>query len=185
MPAAALPGGEEVEALVRQAIAAGNNAVLAEIRRVGYDMGCTLIVTAILGDTAYVANIGDSRAYYLSPDGAIEQITEDQSQVAALVRLGHLDPDAIYTASGNNMILHAIGEEEAEKAAGWSIQPLEPGSYLLLCSDGYWKTLHGAGAATQAIAQAPSLDEAARVLVNDALDHGSDDNTTVVLTRAG
>lgn len=178
-----LPDEQHIEVLVRQAIAAGNNAVIDEIRRVGYDMGCTLIVAVVLGDTAYLANIGDSRAYYLSPAGAAEQITDDQSQVGALVRLGQLAPEAVYTAVGNNMILHAIGEEGVEQAADWSKQALEPGSFLILCSDGYWKTERGIGPARDIIAQSPSLGEAARVLVNDALDRGSDDNISVVLVR--
>jgi len=81
------------------------------------------------------------------------------------------------------MILHAIGEPGVEAAAGWSTQPLEPAGLLLLCSDGYWKTERGVGAAVEMIAQSPSLDEAAREMVNDALDRNSDDNTTVVVVR--
>ena len=54
---------------------------------------------------------------------------------------GLLSPDAVYTAMGNNVILHAIGEQAVEEASDWYTQPLEPGGRLLLCSDGYWKTM--------------------------------------------
>jgi len=177
------PTEAQVEQLVRAAIGAGNNAVLAEIERLGYEMGCTMIVAVVLGDMAYVANIGDSRVYYISPTGTTEQITEDQSQVGALVKIGQMRPEDVYTAVGNNMILHAIGEPGVAAAAGWSTQPLEPAGLLLLCSDGYWKTERGVGAAVEMIAQSPSLDEAAREMVNDALDRNSDDNTTVIIVR--
>ena len=51
-------------------------------------------------------------------------------------------------------------------------------------SNGYWKTERGVGPAVATARQGLSLDEAARTLVNDALDRGSDDNTTVVMVRA-
>jgi serine/threonine protein phosphatase PrpC len=104
--------------------------------------------------------------------------------VAQEVQQGHLAESDIYTAMGNNIILHAIGEEGVQDAADWYTQPLEPDSYLLVCSDGYWKTLRGAvvpegGQGTREAGR--NLSEQARRMVDTALTQGSDDNTTVVL----
>jgi protein phosphatase len=171
------------EAIVRQAIGAANTMVLDAIAHAG-EMGSTLVVVLIHGDVAYVANIGDSRAYYVDPRGRATAITRDQSLVAQEVQQGHLAESDIYTAMGNNIILHAIGEEGVQDAADWYTQPLEPDSYLLVCSDGYWKTLRGAvvpdgGQGTREAGR--NLSEQARRMVDTALTQGSDDNTTVVL----
>jgi serine/threonine protein phosphatase PrpC len=80
---------------------------------------------------------------------------------------------------GSNIILHAIGEEGVQDAADWYTQPLEPDSYLLVCSDGYWKTLRGAVVPDGGLSG--NLSEQARRMVDTALTQGSDDNTTVVL----
>jgi serine/threonine protein phosphatase PrpC len=166
------------EGIVRQAIGAANTMVLDAIAHAG-EMGSTLVVVLIHGDVAYVANIGDSRAYYVDPRGRATAITRDQSLVAQEVQQGHLAESDIYTAVGNNIILHAIGEEGVQDAADWYTQPLEPASYLLVCSDGYWKTLRGAVVPDGGLSG--NLSEQARRMVDTALTQGSDDNTTVVL----
>ncbi|HKC74448.1 MAG TPA: protein phosphatase 2C domain-containing protein [Chloroflexota bacterium] len=166
------------EAIVRQAIGAANTMVLDAIAHAG-EMGSTLVVVLIHGDVAYVANIGDSRAYNVDPRGRATAITRDQSLVAQEVQQGHLAESDIYTAMGNNIILHAIGEEGVQDAADWYTQPLEPGSYLLVCSDGYWKTLRGGVVPEGGLSG--NLSEQARRMVDTALTQGSDDNTTVVL----
>lgn len=170
----------EAENIVRQAIATANAMVLDEIAHTG-EMGATLVTVMIHGDTAYVANIGDSRAYYIDPHGRTTVITRDQSLVAEQVQMGHLAENDVYTAVGNNIILHAIGEEGVQDAADWYAQPLEPGSYLLVCSDGYWKTLRGAVMPEGMLRESDTLAEAARRMVDDALAQGSDDNTTLML----
>jgi len=154
--------------------------VLDEIARSG-DMGATLIAVVVQGDTAYLANVGDSRAYYIDPHGQAVRITRDQSLVAQELGQGGLSDDDIYTAPGNNIILHAVGEAGVEKEADWYTQPLEPGSLLLLCSDGYWKTMRGAAFSEDSLHGIETLNGVARRMVDDALARGSDDNTTVLL----
>lgn len=174
------PSEDELQAHVRSAIADANVKVLDEIRQHG-DMGATLVMGVICGEMAWVANIGDSRAYYISPSQTVTQITRDQSLVEQQVGLGLLGPDAAYTAQGNNVILHAVGEEGVENEFDWYPVPLEPGSYLMLCTDGYWKTMRHAVWDSQAAAGASSLLGLTRSLVETALGHNSDDNTTVLL----
>ncbi len=170
----------QLQAMVRGAVAQANSRVLEEIAQHG-EMGSTLVVGVIYGNYAYVANIGDSRAYYISPSGTISQITRDQSLIEQQIALGLLSPDAAYTAIGNNVILHAIGEEGVEGASDWYTQPLEPGSRLLLCSDGYWKAMRHDVWDPKEAAKQPTLRMLARVMVENAVARGSDDNTTVVL----
>ncbi len=177
-------GADEVvmERIVRAGIAAANAMVLQEIARRG-EMGATLAVTVIYGDMAYLANVGDSRAYYVDPLGHTTQITRDQSLVGQEVYAGRMAERDMYTAPGSNIILHAVGEHNVEAAADWYAQPLEPGSYLIICSDGYWKTMRGAvlPVDTSATSSEETLTGLASRMVEEALARNSDDNTTVLL----
>jgi serine/threonine protein phosphatase PrpC len=169
----------DVRALVKSAIQIANEQVLDLIEHSG-EMGATLVLATIFGKMAYIANIGDSRAYYVSPGGTVSRITRDQSLVEQQVAAGLLSDDAVYTAFGNNVILHAIGEPEVEQYFDWYLQPLEPGSHLILCTDGYWKTMGRAIWTPPSGAESSTLRTCARHLVAQALDR-TDDNTTVVL----
>jgi protein phosphatase len=169
----------DLRALVKNAIQLANEQVLGLIAQSG-EMGATLVLAAIFGKLAYIANIGDSRAYYVSPAGNVTRITRDQSLVEQQVAAGLLSDDAVYTAFGNNVILHAIGEPEVEQAFDWYVHPLEPGSRLLLCTDGYWKTMGRAVWTPEPEEGPPTLRARARQMVAQALDR-TDDNTTVVL----
>ena len=54
-------------------------------------MGTTMVVATVVGSYAYVANVGDSRLY-LAADGIFDQVTQDHSLIAEMVRLGELTP---------------------------------------------------------------------------------------------
>ena len=171
---------DRAESVVRAAIAAANTMVLDEIARSG-EMGATLVTAVIHESKAYIANIGDSRAYYIDPRGRSTPITRDQSLVAQQVLHGYIAESDIYSAPGNNIILHAVGEPDVEQAADWYSQDLEPGSYILICSDGYWKTLRGEVMPENLLHEQDHLTGVARSMVDAALSQGSDDNTTVIL----
>ncbi len=51
-------------------------------------MGTTMVVATIVGNYAYVANVGDSRLYVVQ--GQIRQVTRDHSLVQEMVRLGEI-----------------------------------------------------------------------------------------------
>ncbi len=170
----------ELRVVVREAIAEANGKVLDEISRHG-EMGSTLVVALVYGRVAYVANIGDSRAYYVSPSSDVSQVTRDQSLVQQQVLLGLMPADAMFTAAGNNVILHAVGEERVEELFDWYVQDLEPDSYMILCTDGYWKTMRHDVWTASSLGRETSLHNLAGRLAQTAVDQSSDDNTTVVV----
>lgn len=184
---------EEMERIVRAGISVANNMVVSEIERSG-EMGSTLVAAIIYGDAAYIANVGDSRVYYIDPHGASTVITHDQSLVGKAVQEGRLAEKDMYDAPGANIILHALGERDVQDMADWYVHPLEPGGRIVLCTDGYWKTMRGVvkpepnapeGAATNALFTTETLGAVAANMVEAALMQGSDDNTTVVLIAVG
>ncbi|MBU1670259.1 MAG: Stp1/IreP family PP2C-type Ser/Thr phosphatase [Actinobacteria bacterium] len=168
------------EKLVEKAVAAANAAVHAKaLSRSKYrDMGTTLTALYREGDTAYIANVGDSRAY-LFRGGTLRQLTRDQSLVQALVDEGEITPEEARRHPQRNVILKALGLEPQVDSELVSVK-IERGDLFLLCSDGLNSMVEDAGIeAVLAAGGAPA--GLARALVDAALEAGGADNVSVVL----
>lgn len=143
------------------------------------DMGATLCAALLVGKRAFLANIGDSRAYLIG--GSIQQLTTDHSVVAQLVSRGELTPEEARVHPRRNEIYRMIG-------FGRPVQPdfftldMEANDVLLLCSDGLTNLVHDEEIQSLMTA-GPSLDTAAQQLVDLANSRGGDDNITVVALR--
>lgn len=97
-------------------------------------MGTTAVVAVILGNTAHIAHIGDSRAYVLKND-KIYQVTKDHSVVQELFDQGKISRDEVQNHPNKNMITRAIGVNILVDIDYLEI-PFEANSKLLLCTDG-------------------------------------------------
>ena len=145
-------------------------------------MGTTMTVALAEDDHVWIGHVGDSRAYLLR-DGALEQLTDDHSLVAELVRSGRLTPDEAGTHPHRSVITRALGTD-AEVAVDVMAVQTKPGDVFVLCSDGL-SSMVGDEAIREALEQhGDDLDEAARVLVDAANAAGGEDNITVVLFEA-
>jgi serine/threonine protein phosphatase PrpC len=167
---------------VRSAVERANRA----IRRLATDdpdksgMGTTLTAAMLDDGRLDVVHVGDSRAY-LWRDGTLQQVTEDHSVVAELVRRGSITREEAETHPHRNVITRALGAEEGIDADVVHVD-LQDGDVVLLCSDGLSSYVPEAAIA-EVLAQAEGLDAAARGLVNLANGAGGADNVTVVLAR--
>jgi serine/threonine protein phosphatase PrpC len=145
-------------------------------------MGTTMTVALAEDDHVWIGHVGDSRAYLLR-DGALEQLTDDHSLVAELVRSGRLTPDEAGTHPHRSVITRALGTD-AEVDVDVMAVPTKLGDVFVLCSDGL-SSMVGDEAIRDALEQhGGDLDEAARVLVDAANAAGGEDNITVVLFEA-
>lgn len=145
-----------------------------------HGMGTTVSSLILLGDTAYIGQVGDSRVYISRKGCDLVQITRDHSLVAEQVRSGYITEEEARTHSLKNLITRAVGIKDEVSIDVFRMK-LEVGDTLLICSDG----LNGLveDNAIHAAMLKQSLQGAARVLVGRALENGGSDNVTVALVR--
>lgn len=144
-------------------------------------MGTTAVVLAFTPrGEAVVAWVGDSRAYRLR-EGQLEQLTEDHSLVAEMVRQGMISPEEAVGHPRRNELLRSVGVHSGAEVEVRRIDA-RPGDRFLLCSDGLCGELPAAAIAEE-LAGDPV--EAAAVLIEKANRSGGPDNITVQIATLG
>ena len=147
----------------------------AEMRYRG--MGTTAVLTLILGDTAHIAHVGDSRLYQFRA-GRLSQITRDHSYVQELVNKGAITQEEARTHPRKNVITRALGVEKTVEPDYTCVQ-MQQGDILLLCSDGLTNAV-SEGRIADMLTKLPFF-EAPQALVDIANACGGPDNITVLL----
>jgi len=142
-------------------------------------MTTTLVVALVGGGAAFLAHVGDSRAY-LVRDGLIRQLTEDHSMVNDLVRSGQMTWEEARRSRYRSVITRAIGLYPNVQADLMSIEIL-PGDRILINSDGLSDPVPSDK--IEEIACQNDVQTAALDLVDAALDGGGPDNISVVLVE--
>jgi len=155
------PVAERLGDAIREANAAVLGAAEAASKA---SAASTLVVAAIRGDQAVIANLGDSRAY-LVRDGIARQVTED------------------HTGAMAHGITRFVGDPRGVQADVF-VEELRPRDRLVLCSDGLTRHVTAEEIAAAIAANARSLDAGADALVALANARGGEDNVTVVLYAA-
>ncbi|MFH1018237.1 MAG: Stp1/IreP family PP2C-type Ser/Thr phosphatase [Pseudomonadota bacterium] len=172
-------GGDRFEAdRLRDAIARAGSVI---VRRASEEpelrgMGTTATIMLFIGDKAYVAHVGDSRAYCVR-EGKIIQITEDHSLVHEQLKSGLITEEEAKTHQLKNIITRSVGVQE-EVEVDTVVWKVEKDDRYLLCSDGLSNMV-----TDLEIEQAISVnepEEASRVLVERANQRGGDDNITLI-----
>ena len=143
-------------------------------------MGTTMTVALVEpnGELTF-GHVGDSRAYMLR-GGKLEQLTDDHSLVAELVRRGELSERDAEVHPQRSVITRALGTDPDVDVDAFTWRP-EAGDVYLLASDGLSDMVSGADIERVLVENRSSLDGAARALVKAANRSGGDDNITVVL----
>ena len=141
-------------------------------------MGTTMTVALVEDGGVVFGHVGDSRAYVLR-DGELEQLTDDHSLVAELVRGGKLSAEEAEHHPQRSVITRALGTDPDVDVDTFTVEGRE-GDVFVLCSDGLTDMV-----ADEEIGEVPaerreSLEEAANELVRRANRAGGQDNITVV-----
>ena len=143
-------------------------------------MGTTATIAGLLGDTLYLAQIGDSRAYMVR-NGVAQQITKDQSLMQKLVEAGELTAEEAEVSERRNIILQALGPEAAVKV-DLTFQQVRRNDVLVLCSDGLSGQIR-TGDIARVVAEQPDLVNVCKQLIDLANEAGGPDNITVIAAR--
>ena len=167
---------------IRAAIRVAHDRVLKAIRQDAalHGMGTTVVGVLVDGQSAAVANVGDSRAYRLR-DSKLELLTHDHTWVNEQVMAGFLSEEQARSHPLKNVVTRALGGETDVEidVREW---PLQLGDLFLLCSDGLTTML--TDDEILARARTPGrLEEVCSRLVRDANARGGYDNVSVVLIR--
>jgi protein phosphatase len=143
-------------------------------------LGTTATIAGLLGDTLYLVQVGDSRAYVVR-DGVAQQITKDQSLMQRLIEAGELTPEEAEQSERKNIILQALGPEPTVKI-DLTHQPVRRGDLLVLCTDGLSGQVRKEEIARVVQAER-DLTSAGQTLINRANENGGPDNITVVIVQ--
>jgi protein phosphatase len=142
-------------------------------------MGTTTSALVLRNDQAWFAHVGDSRIYRVRND-QIEQLTEDHSLVASMVREGLLTTKEAENHPRRNVLQRSMGVAEEVEIDVRGPFEIQAGDVFILCSDG----LHGVVKENEIKEYASlPLDEAADRYVKLALERGAPDNVTVLVAR--
>jgi serine/threonine protein phosphatase PrpC len=143
-------------------------------------LGTTATIAGLLGDTLYLVQVGDSRAYIVR-NGVAQQITKDQSLMQRLIEAGELTAEEAEQSERRNIILQALGPEPTVKI-DLTHQSVRRGDLLVLCTDGLSGQVRK-DEIGRVVAEERDLTTAGQMLINRANENGGPDNITVVIAR--
>jgi protein phosphatase len=142
-------------------------------------MGTTMVLSYVRDNKIYIANVGDSRAYlYRKPH--LWQITEDHSLINEQIRLGMMTEEQARKLIGKNVITRSVGFER-DVFPDLLEREISSGDTFIFCSDGLSGMVPDAEMCN--IMNVTQIEKAAGILLQKAIDHGGDDNVTVVVVQ--
>lgn len=176
--------GRQLQQWVERAVRQANQVIYEYARKHPVEAGNlgTTLTCALLQDSrAVIANVGDSRTYRLR-NGSLEQLTNDHSYVARLVREGQIEPEEIYTHPRRNVITRSLGHQPEVEVDSWLIG-VEVGDRFLLCSDGLWEMIRDNEILVAFLQDSDDPGETVQKLITTANKRGGQDNIGVVVVE--
>ncbi len=169
--------GESIHEIFENGILEAHRSVL----RQAPGGGTTLTAALMIGDQITLAHVGDSRAYFLYPDGRMQAMTQDHSLVRRLQDLGQIDEKEASVHPQRNVLYRALGQSEPFRPDINTHTVPRPG-YILICSDGLWGTI-AESEIYRVIQTAPNPSIACHHLIEAANSAGGPDNISAVLVQ--
>ncbi|HLI07951.1 MAG TPA: Stp1/IreP family PP2C-type Ser/Thr phosphatase [Ktedonobacteraceae bacterium] len=142
-------------------------------------MGTTCVAAVLRGNMAYIANVGDSRAYFMR-HGQVKQVSQDHSWVAEQVRAGLLTDDQARTHAQRNVITRCLGTQ-ADVDVDVFTEELQEGDSLVLCTDGLSGLV--SDDEIRRIVEQYVPQESVYHLIEQANNNGGPDNITAIVLR--
>lgn len=162
---------------IKRANALIHQRAAENIMRTG--MGTTCVAAVLRGSTAYIANVGDSRAYF-AHQGQVRQVSQDHSWVEEQVRAGLLSREQARSHAQRNVITRCLGTQVDVDVDVFS-EPLAEGDVLVLCSDGLSGLISDED--IRLVIDQYQPQESVYHLVERANENGGPDNITAIVVR--
>ncbi len=175
--------GRSIKNMLISAVTAANITVFDKSLSVSSlsGMGTTTVAVIISKGEAYIAHVGDSRAYLINTAAhSIEQITTDHSIVQMMVETGQITSVEAKVHPKRNIITRAIGVNDNVKV-DFSERPVGADEKILLCSDGLSNFVSNDVIMNTLCAN--SGKDAVNILIDEANANGGGDNITVVIAE--
>lgn len=146
--------------------------------------GSTLVVAALVRDTAVVANLGDSPLFhYQASSGQLRKVTEDHTVAGVLLRAGMITPEMARYHEGRSRLEFYLGCANLPAKAPIYHVTLADGDLLLLCTDGVIGSLLDKQVEEIVTESRDDLVGMARRLIQASQEAGETDNQTLILWR--
>ncbi len=146
-----------------------------------YGMGTTAVLAVLVEDRAFIASLGDSRAYLLR-DGDLQQYTVDHNMAQTLVSMGAITREAARSHWWRHMLWKYLGAPDLKDGPDIASIRLEPHDRLLLVTDGVTEVLSRREIVT-ILNSHPSAADAAESLARAAVSRGTRDDATAVVVN--
>lgn len=145
-----------------------------------YSKMCTTVAGCVfLNDSTILFHSGDSRVYRYDGWG-LARMTIDHSVVQQMVDMGQITEEEALISPNRNVITRCIGASCPSPEIYVSNTAIAPGEKFLLCSDGLWESV-SAEQIKETLSRDIPLKKMVDVLVEAALNQGSDDNISVCI----
>jgi serine/threonine protein phosphatase PrpC len=183
----AVSAGGPLDLAMVEATAAAQRAAAAIPYDPTLDVGpgaCTIVAAAVRGRQAAFASVGDSRAYWVDVEGAL-QIGNDDSLAGALVASGRFTVEQAMASAGAHALTKWLGVDSVDAAPTVTTVELPGPGLVVLTSDGLWNYTPDPDDLGRLIGPvgAESALDLARRLAAFAVQSGGADNVTVAVGR--
>jgi serine/threonine protein phosphatase PrpC len=168
--------------LLVDGVQAAHQAIHQRNMEQGTAMGTTLTAALVVGATAYLVNVGDSRIYLYRESNGLRKLTNDHSVAAWFVGASLIQPADVYTHPQRNQLYRSLGHDPSLIVDAF-IEPLQPDDILLLCSDGLWAMVRDPRL-QQILSSVSETSLLGRALLEAALQGGGADNISLIVVRA-
>ncbi len=164
--------------LLHSSVEDANNVLCQKNAQEKTDMGSTLTGFMVVGEHAYIVNVGDSRTYMVRSK-QLYQLTTDHSLVGQLVASGLIEPDDVYTHPQRSQIFRSLGDKTTLQIDIFK-QQLHPGDIMLSCCDGLWEMVRNPQIES-ILNEAPDPQTACAQLIEAANTNGGEDNISAIV----
>jgi protein phosphatase len=172
---------DPMEESLQETIEKTVNDVQKTVIRYAPGGGTTLTLALLMGEQVTIAHVGDSRAYFIYPDGRIQRLTKDHSLVQRMIDLEEITEAEAQNHPQRNVLLKAIGQTDLVRP-DLTTHQIPRSGHLMLCSDGLW----GVVSETEiyrivSSEQDPAI--ACKNMIAVANQYGGPDNISIVLVK--